>query len=49
MLFLYAGLRLRNHLLLHVGLPAMGQSQAFNPVDSFVTNTTRQSYSGESA
>jgi K+-transporting ATPase ATPase A chain len=49
MLFLYAFLRLQNHLLLDLGFPGMGQSQAFNTAASFVTNTNWQSYSGESA
>ncbi len=48
-LFLYAFLRLQNHLLLNLGFPAMGSSQAFNTAASFVTNTNWQSYSGESA
>src|SRR5664279_2149524 len=47
-LFLYAFLRLQNHLLLSLGLPAMEQGQAFNTASSFVTNTNWQSYSGES-
>ena len=48
-LFLYAFLRLQNHLLLSLGFPGMEQSQAFNTAASFVTNTNWQSYSGESA
>ncbi|OHV42047.1 MULTISPECIES: potassium-transporting ATPase subunit KdpA [Pseudofrankia] len=48
-LFLYGFLRLQNHLLLSLGMPAMEQSQAFNTAVSFVTNTNWQSYSGESA
>ncbi len=47
-LFLYAFLRLQNHLLLDLGFPGMEQSQAFNTAASFVTNTNWQSYSGES-
>ena len=47
-LFLYAFLRLQNHLLLSLGFPAMEQGQAFNTASSFVTNTNWQSYSGES-
>ncbi len=47
-LFLYAFLRLQNHLFLSLGFPAMEQSQAFNTAASFVTNTNWQSYSGES-
>lgn len=48
-LFLYAFLRLQNHLMLSLGFPGMEQSQAFNTAASFVTNTNWQSYSGESA
>ena len=47
-LFLYAFLRLQHHLLLSLGFPGMGPSQAFNTAASFVTNTNWQSYSGES-
>jgi potassium-transporting ATPase potassium-binding subunit len=47
-LFLYAFLRLQNHLLLNLGFPGMEPSQAFNTAASFVTNTNWQSYSGES-
>ncbi|MDP9219905.1 MAG: potassium-transporting ATPase subunit KdpA [Actinomycetota bacterium] len=47
-LFLYAFLRLQNHLLLSLGFPAVEQGQAFNTAASFVTNTNWQSYSGES-
>ncbi len=47
-LFLYAFLRLQNHLLLDLGFPPMEASQAFNTAASFVTNTNWQSYSGES-
>jgi K+-transporting ATPase ATPase A chain len=48
-LFLYAFLRLQNHLLLSLGFPPMEAGQAFNTAASFVTNTNWQSYSGESA
>src|SRR6476620_4262541 len=47
-LFLYAFLRLQNHLPYNLGFPGMEQSQAFNTAASFVTNTNWQSYSGES-
>jgi K+-transporting ATPase ATPase A chain len=47
-LFLYAFLRLQNHLLLSLGFPPMEAGQAFNTAASFVTNTNWQSYSGES-
>nr|MDT0667115.1 potassium-transporting ATPase subunit KdpA [Micromonospora sp. DSM 115978] len=47
-LFLYAFLRLQNHLMLSLGFPPMEQSQAFNTAISFTTNTNWQSYSGES-
>ncbi|REK84862.1 potassium-transporting ATPase subunit KdpA [Streptomyces inhibens] len=48
-LFLYAFLRLQNHLLLSVGMQAVPPDQSFNTAASFVTNTNWQSYSGESA
>jgi potassium-transporting ATPase potassium-binding subunit len=48
-LFLYAFLRLQNHLWLSLGLPAMPTHQAWNTASSFTTNTDWQSYSGESA
>lgn len=48
-LFLYAFLRLQNHLLLSLGMKAITPDQAFNTAASFVTNTNWQSYSGESA
>jgi potassium-transporting ATPase potassium-binding subunit len=47
-LFLYGFLRLQNHLLLSLGMPAMKSDQAFNTAASFVSNTNWQSYSGES-
>ncbi|MFI0733862.1 potassium-transporting ATPase subunit KdpA [Streptomyces sp. NPDC021225] len=48
-LFLYAFLRLQNHLLLSLGREPMPAAQAFNTAASFVTNTNWQSYSGEVA
>ncbi|MFE7263690.1 potassium-transporting ATPase subunit KdpA [Streptomyces sp. NPDC057592] len=48
-LFLYAFLRLQNHLLLSLGMKPVSTDQSFNTAASFVTNTNWQSYSGESA
>ncbi|MFI9045481.1 potassium-transporting ATPase subunit KdpA [Streptomyces sp. NPDC053427] len=48
-LFLYAFLRLQNHLLLSLGMKPVSPDQSFNTATSFVTNTNWQSYSGESA
>jgi K+-transporting ATPase ATPase A chain len=47
--FLYAFLRVQQHLWPPYAVPQMGASQAFNTAASFVTNTNWQSYSGESA
>ncbi|MDX2730405.1 MULTISPECIES: potassium-transporting ATPase subunit KdpA [unclassified Streptomyces] len=47
-LFLYAFLRLQNHLLLSLGMKPVSTDQSFNTAASFVTNTNWQSYSGES-
>ncbi|MGW1652440.1 potassium-transporting ATPase subunit KdpA [Streptomyces atratus] len=47
-LFLYAFLRLQNHLLLSLGMKPVTADQSFNTAASFVTNTNWQSYSGES-
>ncbi|TQF01128.1 potassium-transporting ATPase subunit KdpA [Kitasatospora acidiphila] len=47
-LFLYAFLRLQNHLWLSLGFPALRPALAWNTAASFVTNTNWQSYSGES-
>ncbi len=47
-LFLYAFLRLQDHLWLSLGFPAVQPDQAWNTAVSFVTNTNWQSYSGES-
>jgi K+-transporting ATPase ATPase A chain len=47
-LFLYAFLRLQNHLWLSLGFPAVFPSGAWNTAVSFVTNTNWQWYSGES-
>ncbi|MFF2405815.1 potassium-transporting ATPase subunit KdpA [Streptomyces sp. NPDC058092] len=46
--FLYAFLRLQNHLLLSLGMKPVSADQSFNTAASFVTNTNWQSYSGES-
>ncbi|WP_406497523.1 potassium-transporting ATPase subunit KdpA [Streptomyces sp. NBC_00846] len=46
--FLYAFLRLQNHLLLSLGMKPVSPAQSFNTAASFVTNTNWQSYSGES-
>ncbi|MFF8913061.1 potassium-transporting ATPase subunit KdpA [Streptomyces sp. NPDC015032] len=48
-LFLYAFLRLQNHLLLSLGTKPFTTDLAFNTAASFATNTNWQSYSGESA
>ena len=48
-LFLYAFLRLQDHLPLSLGFGGMEPTQAWNTAVSFVTNTNWQSYSGESA
>ncbi|MFJ1843630.1 MULTISPECIES: potassium-transporting ATPase subunit KdpA [unclassified Streptomyces] len=47
-LFLYAFLRLQNHLLLSLGMKPVTTDQSFNTAASFATNTNWQSYSGES-
>ncbi|WP_431955145.1 potassium-transporting ATPase subunit KdpA [Actinacidiphila sp. bgisy167] len=47
-LFLYAFMRLQNHLLLSIGMPSVTPGVSFNTAASFVTNTNWQSYSGES-
>ncbi|GAA2269224.1 MULTISPECIES: potassium-transporting ATPase subunit KdpA [Kitasatospora] len=47
-LFLYAFLRLQNHLWLSLGFPGVPAATAWNTAVSFVTNTNWQSYSGES-
>ncbi|WP_035802893.1 potassium-transporting ATPase subunit KdpA [Kitasatospora mediocidica] len=46
--FLYAFLRLQNHLWLSLGFPAVKPATAWNTAASFVTNTNWQSYAGES-
>ncbi|HZZ95826.1 MAG TPA: potassium-transporting ATPase subunit KdpA [Jatrophihabitantaceae bacterium] len=48
-LFLYAFLRVQQHLGHPYGVPMMPCDQAWNTAVSFVTNTNWQSYSGESA
>src|SRR5262245_56838204 len=47
-LFLYAFMRLQNHLLLSLGFPAVDADGAWNTAVSFVTNTNWQWYSGDS-
>ncbi|MCW2886545.1 MAG: potassium-transporting ATPase potassium-binding subunit [Streptosporangiaceae bacterium] len=47
-LFLYAFLRLQNHLMLSLGFKPVKDHQAWNTAISFTTNTNWQSYSGES-
>ena len=47
-LFLYAFLRVQDHLWLSLGFPAVFPAGAWNTAVSFVTNTNWQSYSGES-
>jgi len=47
-LFLYAFMRLQNHLWLSLGFPPVDQDGAWNIAVSFVTNTNWQWYSGES-
>ncbi|MFF3560993.1 potassium-transporting ATPase subunit KdpA [Streptomyces sp. NPDC002574] len=48
-LFLYGFLRLQNHLLLSLDMPAVPPALSFNTAASFVSNTNWQAYSGESA
>ncbi|WP_411122376.1 potassium-transporting ATPase subunit KdpA [Streptomyces sp. x-19] len=48
-LFLYAFLRLQDHLLLSLGHEPVPAELAFNTAASFVTNTNWQAYAGESA
>jgi K+-transporting ATPase, KdpA len=48
-LFLYAFLRVQQHLWPPYHVPQMTSDQSFNTAASFVTNTNWQSYSGESA
>jgi potassium-transporting ATPase potassium-binding subunit len=47
-LFLYAFMRLQNHLWLALGFPPVTDHIAWNAAVSFTTNTNWQSYSGES-
>jgi K+-transporting ATPase ATPase A chain len=46
-LFLYAFMRLQNHLWLSLGFPPVKPDQAWDTAVSFTTNTNWQSYSGE--
>ncbi|MFE2147151.1 potassium-transporting ATPase subunit KdpA [Streptomyces sp. NPDC059456] len=47
MVFLYAFLRLQNHLPLSLGMAPVTPDQSFDTAASFVTNTNWQSYAGE--
>ncbi len=47
-LFLYAFMRLQNHLWLSLGFPPVNPAGAWNTAVSFTTNTNWQWYSGES-
>jgi potassium-transporting ATPase potassium-binding subunit len=47
-LFLYAFMRLQNHLWLALGFPPVTDHTAWNTAVSFTTNTNWQAYSGES-
>ena len=47
-LFLYAFMRLQNHLWLALGFPPVTDHIAWNTAVSFTTNTNWQAYSGES-
>ncbi|MFJ9591152.1 potassium-transporting ATPase subunit KdpA [Streptomyces virginiae] len=47
MVFLYAFLRLQNHLVLSLGMPPVPAALAFDTAASFVTNTNWQAYAGE--
>ena len=44
---LYLILRIQDHLMLALGMPAMQANLAYNTASSFVTNTNWQNYSGE--
>jgi K+-transporting ATPase ATPase A chain len=46
-LLLYGILRLQDHLMMSLGMPAMQANLAYNTASSFVTNTNWQNYSGE--
>ena len=46
-LLLYLILRIQDHLMLALGMPAMQANLAYNTAASFVTNTNWQNYSGE--
>ena len=48
-LLLYLILRIQDHLMLSLGMPAMNAHLAYNTASSFVTNTNWQNYAGESA
>jgi potassium-transporting ATPase potassium-binding subunit len=46
-LLLYLILRIQDHLMMSLGMPAMQANLAYNTASSFVTNTNWQNYSGE--
>jgi K+-transporting ATPase ATPase A chain len=46
-LLLYLILRIQDHLMLALGMPAVQANLAYNTAASFVTNTNWQNYSGE--
>ncbi|MBR7832999.1 potassium-transporting ATPase subunit KdpA [Actinospica durhamensis] len=48
-LLLYVILRVQDHLMMSLGMPAMQADLAYNTASSFVTNTNWQNYVGESA
>ena len=48
MLMLYLLLRVQDHLMLALGMPAMQADTAYNTAASFVANTNWQNYGGES-
>jgi len=47
-LLLYLILRVQDHLMMSLGMPAMQADLAYNTASSFVTNTNWQNYVGES-
>jgi K+-transporting ATPase ATPase A chain len=48
-LLLYVILRVQDHVMLSLGMPAMKANLAYNTASSFVTNTNWQNYAGENA
>ena len=47
-LFLYLTLRIQDHLMLGLGMPTMKADLVYDTASSFMTNTNRQNYAGES-